>query len=843
MSNDHLTPTNTLELSPIQSLKTKQMNQTKTLNYLLYVSLFYLISLFTSVVHAQCTITLQPDGISGKDAEVFSLDCASSYAVSNNVCTQTNFGNSTSMRSKVWTWWGTHAALRSFLEFDLSSLPAGCTVTDATLIMHNANTNTNAYHCGQNSTIVPCVSNDIYLHRVTQSWQEHSINWLNKPSYASTNLGIDYIFEGNNDQPYNDYSFDITDMVNYWLANPSQNHGLMFKQQDESTHYQSVWFQSSDHPNPAVRPELVLTLNCAGSCNNTIEGNIFDDLNADCVMASNDLPLENWVVEILPGPIYTSTDVNGFYSANVLDGNYTVNVLNPNTNLWATSCPANGSQSVAISGGGTAIADFAYDAAYYCPLLSVDVASNFLRKCHTENFIVHYCNNGNQVANNAYVEVNFSNGLTPLSSNATYTANSASQWSFPVGNLAPGACGTFHVLTQISCTANFGDIECVTAEIYPDYPCSEPQGDSTIWDRSSVMVIGTCVGDTAACFTITNTGSSSNGNMQGTSQYRIYDNNILVFTGTFQLLGGTSTTICWPTTGNTIRLEADQRPGHPGNSHPNAVVDNCGVNSRFMNLGLTLPENDIPAAVAIECAEVRSSYDPNDKRVIPSGVGAQHYVDQNIMLDYKIRFQNTGNDTAFNIVIKDTLSPYLDLSSIQIGASSHNYSFSVENGRELKFSFNNIMLPDSNVNEPLSHGFVKFKVKQLPDLPIGTIIDNSAAIYFDYNLPIITNNAFLTIGDMDHILTVNTEKIEQKNTSIRVYPNPFATAATVYIQGYEGKATINFEIFNALGKRVQTIESEDHNFEIYRENLPSGVYMYRASANKELLGSGKLIMK
>lgn len=821
------------------------MNQIASFIFHRYLSLilFYFSILFATGVNAQCIITLQPDGIAGKDAEVNNLSCSSSYGMSSGWCTSQNGGTTSNLRTQVWTWWSTHAAIRSLLEFDLSSLPAGCTVTNATLILHNGNDNPVVYHCGQNSTVHPCLSNDIYLHRITQSWQEHTVRWANQPNYASANLGTDYIFEGNNSQPYNDYSFDLTDMVNYWLNNPSQNHGILLKQQDEATHYKSVWFKSSDHPDPSVRPELVLTLNCAGNCDNTIEGTIFDDLNGDCVMGNNDLPLENWVVEILPGPIYTSTDLNGNYSVNVLDGTYTVNVLNPNSGLWTGSCPLNGTQSVTVAGGSTGIADFAYDALYYCPLLTVDVASNFLRKCHTENFIVHYCNTGNVVANNAYVEVNFSNGLTPLSSDATYTVNSPSAWSFPVGNLAPGACGSFYVNAQISCTANFGDIECVTAEIYPNYPCSELPGDSLVWDRSSVSVLGSCDGDTSACFTITNTGSAANGNMQGTSTYRIYDNNILVHTGTFQLAGGATTTICWPTTGNTIRLEADQRPGHPGNSHPNAVVDNCGINCSLVNLGLTLPEDDAPADIAVECAEVRSSYDPNDKRVIPSGVGAQHYVDQNIMLDYKIRFQNTGNDTALNIVIKDTLSPYLDLSSIQIGASSHTYSFSVENGRELKFSFNNIMLPDSNVNEPLSHGFIKFKVKQKADLPIGTVINNSASIYFDYNAPILTNNTFLTIGDMDYILTVDTEEIETSNAVIDIYPNPFGTAARVQIQGYQGSEPIYFEIFNALGKRAQVIQPQGNNFEIKRNNLPSGVYFYRATANQKVLGSGKLILE
>ena len=57
------------------------------------------------------------------------------------------------------------------------------------------------------------------------------------------------------------------------------------------------------------------------------------------------------------------------------------------------------------------------------------------------------------------------------------------------------------------------------------------------------------------------------------------------------------------------------------------------------------------------------------------------------------------------------------------------------------------MLPDSNVNEPASHGFVKFTVSQQPGNPMGTVINNQAAIYFDFNDPIFTNIYSHTVGD------------------------------------------------------------------------------------------------
>lgn len=789
--------------------------------------------------NAQCVITLQPDGITGKDAELFGLDCSAPYAVSNGPCQTTNYGTSKQLRSKVWTWWGEHSSLRSLLEFDLSSIPSGCTVSNATLVMRNANNNPNQYHCGQNSTIVPCMPNPINIHRVTSSWDEMTVNWLTQPSFTNTTISTDFATAPNNSLPYNDYNFDITDMVNYWLANPAQNFGLMFKQADETTHYQSVWFASSDHPDPTVRPELILTLNCNGNCNNTIEGTIYDDTDLNCAYSGADLPLENWLVEILPGPIYATTDASGYYSANVLNGTYTVNQIIPNSNIWQAGCPSNSSQTVTVSGGTTATADFALEAQLYCPILTVDVASSFLRKCHTENFIVHYCNEGNQTAQGVYIDVNFSPGLTPLSSNIAYTANSPQQWTFQIGTLAPGACASFHVTTLVSCDAEFGDIECVTAEIFPDYACSEPDPtDPIVWDSSSVVVSGYCDGDSLACFTITNTGSD----MQTMSNYRIYDNNVLISLGTYQLVAGANTTVCWPTSGNTIRLEADNNAGHPNTGTPSTFVDNCGINSSLFNFGLTLPECDVPADIAIECAEVRSSYDPNDKRVIPSGVGPYNCIDQNILLDYKIRFQNTGNDTALNIVILDTLSSNLDITTIQMGASSHGYTYSIEGSGVIRFNFSNIMLPDSNVNEPLSHGFVKFKINQKQDLPYGTVIDNSAAIYFDYNAPIITNNASLTICDMSQVLTF-VDEVQEPTATINIFPNPFNQQATVNIAGYNGNETIDFELYNALGKRVQLVQSNEKQFEINRNDLPAGVYLYRATANKQLLGIGKLIIE
>jgi hypothetical protein len=91
-------------------------------------------------------------------------------------------------------------------------------------------------------------------------------------------------------------------------------------------------------------------------------------------------------------------------------------------------------------------------------------------------------------------------------------------------------------------------------------------------DCSSLQVTATCQG-TVAVFTITNTGTSGNGDMVAATQYRLIKNNTVIESGPVQLLGGTKTQIFY-VDGGRVTLEADQQTGHPGKSQPQATI-NC----------------------------------------------------------------------------------------------------------------------------------------------------------------------------------------------------------------------------------------------------------------------------
>jgi uncharacterized repeat protein (TIGR01451 family) len=142
---------------------------------------------------------------------------------------------------------------------------------------------------------------------------------------------------------------------------------------------------------------------------------------------------------------------------------------------------------------------------------------------------------------------------------------------------------------------------------------------------------------------------------------------------------------------------------------------------------------------------VTGSYDPNDKQESHNGIVSPQEIAAGKPLLYTIRFQNTGTDTAFNIVVRDTLDANADWTSLQMAQASHPYTFVLKDGKYCTWTFSNILLPDSNVNEPMSHGYIVYRIKPKSNLVIGDEIKNSAAIYFDFNLPVITNTVVTAV--------------------------------------------------------------------------------------------------
>ncbi len=224
---------------------------------------------------------------------------------------------------------------------------------------------------------------------------------------------------------------------------------------------------------------------------------------------------------------------------------------------------------------------------------------------------------------------------------------------------------------------------------------------------------------------------------------------------------------------------------------------------------------------------VTGSYDPNDKRGFIGGASewGGDILEEDTWFNYNLRFQNVGTDTAFTVVVRDTLDlNVFDITSIEVGPSSHPYSLQFEDDNVLVFWFENIDLVDSTTNEPDSHGFTSFSISRFPDLPIGTEISNSAAIFFDFNAPVITNTTVHTISNP---VGVNDIPLD---IEANIYPNP-VTDETVLTYQLDKTETVSISVIDQLGRTCfSLLENEmqtagNYTVPILGRDLPSGVYL------------------
>ncbi|MBP7409437.1 MAG: T9SS type A sorting domain-containing protein [Flavobacteriales bacterium] len=193
------------------------------------------------------------------------------------------------------------------------------------------------------------------------------------------------------------------------------------------------------------------------------------------------------------------------------------------------------------------------------------------------------------------------------------------------------------------------------------------------------------------------------------------------------------------------------------------------------SVSIVQPEVDLTNNSTTYTRTITGSYDPNAKEVVTSSDFSDelYLIDEDEWVDYTIQFQNTGNDTAFFVVITDTLPSTLDPLTFRLGARSHPCIVDMMGQGVLRFAFPNILLPDSNVNEPRSHGFVKFRIQpRLPILP-GTTIENIANIFFDYNPAIITGPSVLVAEFSTSVLP------NSYVTGLELFPNPTNGSFTV----------------------------------------------------------------
>ncbi|HEX8562776.1 MAG TPA: T9SS type A sorting domain-containing protein [Flavobacterium sp.] len=220
---------------------------------------------------------------------------------------------------------------------------------------------------------------------------------------------------------------------------------------------------------------------------------------------------------------------------------------------------------------------------------------------------------------------------------------------------------------------------------------------------------------------------------------------------------------------------------------------------------------------------VTNSFDPNDITVHEGEFITEAQADD--YLHYTIRFQNTGNSDAVNVRLENTLDHNLDWSTFVPLTGSHSYQAERSNDGQVTFRFNNINLPGSQEDEPGSHGYVSYKIKPVSGFDVGDIISNTAEIYFDYNLPIVTNT-----------VTTQIQQLSVRDNDFAtwlVYPNPVNDIVNIH---FADAGRVMVSVVDLQGKVIlleeKVLQNGDAQLDV--SNIQSGMYfVYIASGEQD----------
>ena len=216
--------------------------------------------------------------------------------------------------------------------------------------------------------------------------------------------------------------------------------------------------------------------------------------------------------------------------------------------------------------------------------------------------------------------------------------------------------------------------------------------------------------------------------------------------------------------------------------------------------------------------EVVGSFDPNDKTCLEGNIVTPNLIGE--FVNYIIRFENTGNYPAQNIVVKDVIDlTKFDINSLVPIDASHSYVTRISEQNKVEFIFENINLP---FVDTANDGYIAFKIKTLSTLVVGDSFSNEADIYFDYNFPILTNKAtstFKTLGKPDF----------EFSNYFTLYPNP--SESVLNISSKNDIKLSSICVYDILGRLIIAVPDAKGFTTIDVANLAAGTYLVKLNSN------------
>ena len=201
-----------------------------------FFTILSMLSLFgwsNVILKAQTTLTFQPDATTGKDAYLQSLN------------PDINYGTHPDFNSEACKNGGNFVAVRSVIDFDLSSIPSTAVITNAKLYLYTYNSPNTGQHTGDNISL---------LQRITSSWNANSVTWNTAPTTTTLHQAT---LSASTDVNEN-YIVDVTNLVQDYVADNSNSFGFMLRLADETV-FKKMVFGSSNNADSTLHPKLVIT--------------------------------------------------------------------------------------------------------------------------------------------------------------------------------------------------------------------------------------------------------------------------------------------------------------------------------------------------------------------------------------------------------------------------------------------------------------------------------------------------------------------------------------------------------------------------------------------------------
>jgi len=213
---------------------------------------------FTIHSQAQTTVNFTADSTMG-DAMVING--------SNN---QTNFGSQNQINVYHQVGQQIPVVNRTFIEYDISSIPADAIVTDATLKLVTRQVNN-------------AINHPIYIERASESWAEGTVTWNNQPDVITADQ---LSFTHAQTSGTGTHQFDVTEHVQQMVNNPSMNNGWRIRLQSESdTADFGIIYHSSEANNTGKRPvltvEYVMPIELSATVTHCTAGNDDGEFSVD----------------------------------------------------------------------------------------------------------------------------------------------------------------------------------------------------------------------------------------------------------------------------------------------------------------------------------------------------------------------------------------------------------------------------------------------------------------------------------------------------------------------------------------------------------------------------------